>query len=144
MNQSCILQQGELRRTHRTSEALPAPFAAESLDSLHAVPDALLALLALGHPQTHVASLPVRMALVDREADVVVRERAVARERPRRRARIGRWQERVAALGAEEVLLVIRPLPQLWIVECNEALVDDRRLAVIAFGGELLVDKSFR
>ena len=100
----------QIASTHRTREARPAVLAAERLDGLHAVADALLALGALGHAQAHVARLAVWVPAVDGEADVVVRERAVARERARGRARLRRRQERVAALGAEEVLLVVGAL----------------------------------
>ena len=93
-----------------------------------------------------MARLAVRVALVHREADVVFRARsecAVSRECARRCTWLRGWEERISALGAEEVLLVVRPLPQLGIVERDEALVDDRRLAMVALGCELLEDKSF-
>ncbi len=82
-----------------------------------------------------MARLAVRVALVHRESNIVVRvrrERTIARERARRRARGRRREKRVAALRAKEVLLVVRPLPQLGVVQRDEPLVDDRRLAVVA------------
>lgn len=85
-----------------------------------------------------MARLAVGVAFVDGEANVVVRERAIPRERARRRPRVGWRQERIAALGAEEVLFVVRPLSQLVVVERDEPLVDNRRLAVITLRGELL------
>lgn len=123
--------------THRTHEALPAPLRAERLDRAHPVADAPPALLALRHPQAHVARLAVRVPAVHGEPDVVVRELPVAADRDRaagaaRGARGRRREERVAALGAEEVLLVVRALPERLVVERDEPLVHDRRLAVVA------------
>ena len=85
-----------------------------------------------------MARLAVWVPAVDGEADVVSRERTVARERARGRTRLRRRQERVAALGAEEVLFVVCALAELGVVERDEALVDDRRLAVVASRCELL------
>ena len=88
-----------------------------------------------------MTSLAIRVALVHRETDVVLRargERAVACECARRCTWLRRWEERVSALGTEEVLLVVRSLPQLGIVERDEPLIDDHRLAVVAPRRELL------
>ena len=105
------------------------------------IPNGFLALLAFRHPQADVARLAVRVSLIHREADVVLRarrKRTIACERTRRRAWVCRREERVPALGAEEVLLVVSPLPQLRVVQRDEPLVDDRRLAVVAPRRELL------
>lgn len=53
-------------------------------------------------------------------------------------ARGRRREEWVAALGAEEVLLVVRAFPECWVIECDEPLVDDGRLAGIALRSECL------
>jgi hypothetical protein len=84
-----------------------------------------------------VAALAVRVTLVHGEADVIVLERAVAGDGEVEPtvtlgARARRREERVAALGAEEVLLVVRPLAERIVVERDEALVNDRRLAMVA------------
>lgn len=127
--------------THRTREALPAPLPPKCLYSLHPVPDTLLALLALRHAQPYVARLAVWVAAVHGEAHVVVcRELAITCERARRRAGICGREERVTTLGAEEVLLVVCALAQLGIVERDEPLVDDGRLAVVASRRELLMN----
>ena len=41
-------------------------------------------------------------------------------------------QERVAAFGAEEVLLVVGAFPECGVIEGDEAFVDDGRFAVVA------------
>jgi hypothetical protein len=130
--------------THRAHEALPAELAAERLDGLHALAERAAAARALGQAEVDVAALAVRVALVDREADVLVRKRAIARERARARARTRRRQERVAALGAEEVLLVVRARAERGVVERDVRLVDDRRLAVVAVRREQLCGQRKR
>jgi hypothetical protein len=87
-----------------------------------------------------MARFAVRVSAINGEPDVVRDERTVAREcqlalggRERRR------QEGVPALGAEEVLLVIRALPsQLRVVERDETLFDDGRLATVTPRGKVL------
>lgn len=83
-----------------------------------------------------MARLAVRVPAEHGEPDAgVVRKVAVAADRHAggaRGARGGGREERVAALGAEEVLLVVRSLAEPVVVERDEALVDDRRLAVVA------------
>ncbi|THH21160.1 hypothetical protein EW146_g333 [Bondarzewia mesenterica] len=119
------------RETHRASETLPAPLAPQCLDGLHSRANWLLAPLALGRAQAHVARLAIWVPVVHREADTVVHEHAIAGEGQLAPISAGR-QERVPALRAEEMRLVICPLAQLRIVERNKPLVDDCRLAVIA------------
>lgn len=53
-------------------------------------------------------------------------------------ARARRVEEWVAALAAEKVQLVIVPLPQEVVVQCDESGVYDRSLAVIAVMCEFL------
>jgi len=133
------------------------PLPAERLGCLCAVADREPAPFAPRRAQLDVAVLAVRVPAVDRERDRpraigVARalELAVAGERQlaelfRRRGGgavvvgdLGR-EEWVAALGAEEVLLVIRPLAELGIVQRDKAFVDDRGLAVVAPRSEFLV-----
>lgn len=53
-------------------------------------------------------------------------------------ARGRRREEWVAALCTEEVLFVVCPFPECWVIECDEPLVDDGRLAGIALRSECL------
>jgi hypothetical protein len=50
-------------------------------------------------------------------------------------------QEGISALRTEKVLYVIRALAKCWIIQTDELLLDDGRLARVALGGEHL--KSF-
>ena len=128
-----------LAATHRACEALPAPFAPECLHRLRACPNGLRALLALRRPQAHMARLAVRVPIVHRESNAEVRKVAVAGEGQLASAPLDRRrQKRVPTLGAKKVWLVIRSRAQLRIVERDEPLVDDRRLAVVAPRREIL------
>lgn len=88
-----------------------------------------------------MACLTVRVPSVHGESNVVRDERAVARER--KLATLGggkcRRQERVPALGAKEVLLVVRALSELRVVQRDEALLHDCRFAAIASWRKILV-----
>lgn len=130
------------RATHSTHKARPAPLPPERLHRTVPLADALLAPLALRHAQPHVARLAVRVPAVHGEAHVVVRKGPVAAHRqvlfPVSLGWRRRREERVAALCAEEMLLVIRPLPERGVVQCDEPLVDDRRLAGVAPRREVL------
>ena len=53
-----------------------------------------------------------------------------------------RIQERIATLRAEEVLFMVRAFAKLGIIQRDETLVDDRRLAVVALGREQLLQVS--
>lgn len=127
-------------RTHRTHKALPAPLTPKCLNSLHPFADAPLAAPTLWHAQSHVARLAVRVPAVHRKSDIVIPEVELAVAPYADFARLLRFvrfghrgrEERVAALRAEEMLLVVRALPKRRIVQRDEALVDDRRLALIA------------
>lgn len=76
--------------------------------------------------------------MVHRKTDVVLvsLEDTVSSEAAVRRRRS---QERITALSAEEMLLVIRPFPELRVVECDEQLVDDGGLTVVAARREFLL-----
>ena len=127
--------------THGTGEAFPTPLPTECLDGLHAMADALLAFLAFGHTQPDMARLAVWMAFVNGEPDVVLcahGEFTITSERARRRARRRGGKEWVSALGAEEVLLVVRALAKLGVVKRDEAFVDDGGLAVVTSWGKFL------
>lgn len=96
-------------------------------------------MLAFGHSQADVTRLAVRVALIHRETNIVVKiELAITRNRqpatPTRRR-----EERVATLRTKKVLLVISPLSQRLVVKRNEPLVNNRRFAVIATRCKVLV-----
>lgn len=70
---------------------------------------------------------------------VLVRVRVTVERGPLARfARGRRREEWVAALGAEEVLFVVCAFPECGVVERDEPLVDDGRLAGIALRSECL------
>lgn len=147
--------------THSTNKALEAPLSPERLNRSHSVSNTTLARFALRRAQPHMARLTVRMPAEHREAHLVPVliqrdvERAVAfdadlvRVLVRMRmavecgplagfARGRRREEWVAALCTEEVLFVVCPFPKCWVIECDEPLVDDGRLAGIALRSECL------
>lgn len=112
-------------------------FPTESLHGLHSVPDAVLAFFAFRGAESYVTRLAIWVSLVHGKADIVVLKLAITLERDASRTlcvlTINAWrQEWVAALGAEEVLLVIRALSKLRVIKGNEAFIYNRRLAVIA------------
>lgn len=84
-----------------------------------------------------MAALAVRVTVVHSEpfASAAI-ERAVARKVPRGVA----WrQERVSALGAEEMLRVVCALSETFrLTQCDEVLVRNRSLAVITSRSEFL------
>ena len=83
-----------------------------------------------------MALFAVGVEVVHDELDPIVRlELPVTRETARSATR---WEERVTAFGAEEVLFVVGPVSQLRVFERDEAFVDDRRLAVITPRSEFL------
>jgi hypothetical protein len=76
--------------------------------------------------------LAVWVTSMDRKANVIALEFAVSCERqPSFRARNRWWEKRIAAFGAEEMLLVICPSAKLGIIERDETLIDDSGLAMI-------------
>ena len=100
--------------------------------------DALATSLALGLVEPDVAAPTVRVPIVD---DVRVRERALAALGKRLRV-----DERVAAGRAEEVEGVVGARAdggqERRVVDREEVLVRDRRLALVACRGEELVDAA--
>ena len=67
-------------RTHLTHKTAPTPLGAQRLYGSHTVPNTLLAPLAFWHPKAHVTGLAIRVALVYREANIVIDKLAVAGE----------------------------------------------------------------
>jgi len=123
--------------TYSTTEALPVIFPAKSFHGLHTVPNDVLAPLAPRRAQPDVARLTIRVSLIHGEANVVILKFAIPLERDaapgalRILAIDAGGQKRVPALGAEKVLFVVRALPKFWVIQCDETLVHNRRLAVI-------------
>ena len=122
-------------------------FPTESLYGLHTVPNPLLAFLAFRGAESYVTRLAIWVSLVHGKADIVVLKLAIAFERhtPRTLCVLtinARRQERVTALGAEEMLLVICALSELGIIKGNEAFVHNRCLAVIASWRKTLDHRS--
>lgn len=68
--------------SHRANKTLPAPFATERLNRPRPVPNALLALFTLWHPQPYMAVLAIRMALIHRKPDIRILECSVSRKAP--------------------------------------------------------------
>jgi hypothetical protein len=142
---SALNQKEERIVAYRATKALPTPLPAEGLDGLVPVSDAPLAFLAFGQPEAHVARLAVRVPAVHGETDIVRDKCAVARKcefalgsGERRR------QERVAAFCAEEMLLVVSALPaKLWIIQRDETLLHDGRLAAVAPRGKVLGNRAW-
>jgi len=104
---------------------------------LHTIPNAGLAFFAFRRAESYVTRLAIRVSLVHGKADIVVLKLAIAFECDASRTlcvlTINAWrQERVTALRAEEMLLVIRALSKLWVVKGNKAFIHNRRLAMIA------------
>ena len=122
--------------TYSTAEALPVIFPTECFYGLHAVPNDVLALLALWRPEPNVARLTVWVSPIHSESDIIVLKLAIAFERDTARAlgilTIDTGSEKwVATLGAEKVLLVICAFPQLWVVQSDKALIHNGCLAMI-------------
>jgi hypothetical protein len=129
--------------TYSTTEADPVIFTTERFYGLHTVPNRILALLAFRRAEPNVARLAVRITLVDGETDVIVLKLAVAFECDGSGTLTdltidARGQERVATLGTEKVLLVVRAFSEFRVVEGDETFVDDRRFAVITTRSETL------
>ena len=95
----------------------------------------------LGGTQTNMTCFAIRMSFINGEANIILKvERAITMNRNfmslpnsarRTRLGLGGREERIAAFGAEEMLFVVRPLSKCWVVECDEAFVDDGCLARI-------------
>jgi hypothetical protein len=125
------------KKTYGTTEALPVIFPAERFYSLHAIPNAVLALLAFGRPESDMARLAIRVPIIHGEPHIVILKLAIAAERDTP-APLGilainaRSEEWISTLGTKKVLFVIRALPQLGIVQSNKALVHNGCLAMIA------------
>jgi hypothetical protein len=120
-------------------------FPTERFHGLLPVSNDVLALLAFRGAEPHMAGLAIRVSLVHRETDIVVLKFAVAFEGDATsRGALGdlainaRSQKWVSALGAEEMLFVVCAFSELRVIKRDEALVHDRRLAVIALRGEAL------
>jgi hypothetical protein len=129
--------------TYSTTEADPVIFTTERFYGLHTVPNRILALLAFRRAEPNVARLAVRITLVDGETDVIVLKLAVAFECDGSGTLTdltidARGQERVATLGTEKVLLVVRAFSEFRVVKGDETFVDDRRFAVITTRSETL------
>jgi hypothetical protein len=119
-------------------------FPTECFYSLHAVPDDVLALLALWRPEPNMACLTVRVSPIHSEPDIIVLKLAIAFERDTARAlgilTINTGSEKwVSTLGAEKVLFVIRAFPELRVVQRDKALVHNGCLAMITPRRETLV-----
>lgn len=70
------------RRPYRANKTLPTPLASKRLNSPHPVSNALLAPLALWHPQPYMAVLTIRVSLIHREPHVRIFECPVSRKAP--------------------------------------------------------------
>jgi len=85
-----------------------------------------------------VTRLTIRVSLIHREANVVVLKFAVPLERDAASGALrilaidAGGQKRVPALGAKEMLFVVCALPEFWVIQSDETLVHNRRLAMIA------------
>ena len=83
-----------------------------------------------------MAVLAIRVTVVHDELDPIVRlELPVARETARGATR---WEERVTAFGAEEVLFVVCTFTELFVFQSDVVGVGDGGLAVVATGSEVL------
>jgi hypothetical protein len=125
--------------TYSTAEALPMIFPTERFHGLLPVPNDVLALLAFRRAEPHMAGLAIRVSFVHRETDIVVLKFAVAFEGDAAsRGASGDLainagsQKWVSALGAEEMLFVVCAFSELRVIQRDEALVHNCRLAVIA------------
>jgi hypothetical protein len=113
-------------------------FPTERFHGLHPVPNGTLAFLTFRRAKPDMAGLAIRVSFVHRETDIVVLEFAIAFERDATSRALGNLainggsQERVATLGAKEMLFVVCALSELRVIQRDEALVHNRRLAVIA------------
>jgi hypothetical protein len=112
-------------------------FPSERFYSLHAIPNAVLALLAFWRPEPDMACLAIRVPLMHGEPHIVILKLAIAVERDTPATLVilaidARSEERISTLGTEKVLFVIRALPQLRIVQSYKALVHNGCLAMIA------------
>jgi len=91
-----------------------------------------------------MACFTVGVALVHREPDVIIEvEFAITSERqptfPGRRG-----EERVPTFRTEEMLLVICPLPQCFVIKRNKPLVNNSRFTVITAWRKVLVRVRIR
>lgn len=112
-------------------------FSTESFNSLHTVPNAVLAFFAFWGAESYVTRLAIWVSVVHGKADIVVLKLAIAFECDAPRTLCGltinAWrQEGVTALRAKEMLLVICALSKLRVVQGNKAFIHNRGLAVIA------------
>jgi hypothetical protein len=95
--------------------------------------DTLLALLAFGVPQSYMARLAICVPIMHDEAYAITHEDTIARDAQLATAsRRGRIKERIATLGAEEVLFVIGPFAKVGVVETDEAFLNYSRFAMVA------------
>ena len=74
--------------------------------------------------------LAIGMSFVYRESDIIfIRfEGPIATEAT---ATCTGWHEWITTLRTEEVLFVISPFTKIWVIECDEDLIDDVCLTVI-------------
>jgi len=91
----------------RANKTLPTPLPAKRFDGPHSISNTLLAPLALGHSQPHVAVLAIRVPLVDSKADVGIFEDSVSGEAPVAGCGGGRGKERIPTFCAEKMLFVV-------------------------------------
>ncbi len=118
----------------------------------HTLTNTLSAPTAFWCTQANVTRLAIRMAFKDGKTNVILKiKRAVAMnsdslvlsECSRRPGlRLSWCKERITALGAEEVLLVIGSLSQCRIVQRNKPFINDWRLTVITLRREVLTLKG--
>lgn len=122
-------------RTHRTNKTPWVPLGPHRAN--RHIGDRIPARSALGLVQPQMAPLAVRVSLVD---DEVVRLplSVTLVHGSAGRTRLGWVEEGIAAFRAEEVELVVEPLAEDFVVEGDEARVDDGRAAVVAPMGEAL------
>jgi hypothetical protein len=142
--------QGDARPlTHLTHKASPTPLPSKSLNSLHPIPNTLLTLLTLWHPQAYMTGLAIGMSLVHREPNTIVSEFSIPRNtqfartsrRPRDRV-TGRCEEGVSTFGTEKVLLVISAFAKCGIIQGDEPLVDNGRFTRVTARGKTLSPTS--
>lgn len=95
--------------SYRANKTPPTPLPAKRLDGSHSISNALLAPLAFGHSQPHMAVLAIRVPLVDRESNVRIFEDPVSGEAPVASCGGGRGKERIPTFCAEEMLFVVGP-----------------------------------
>jgi hypothetical protein len=91
-------------------------FTTDRFYSLHAIPNAVLALCAFWRPQPDVACLAIRVPLIHGEPHIVILKLTIAFERdtPSTLGTLAinaRSEEWISTLGAEKVLFVICTLP---------------------------------